>query len=114
MTKLALLFTLLAPLSFGQTAPAPTPAETDKKASIEGVVISEITKEPLRRAEISLYRSGKNASMMGGDNLAYSAVTDASGKFRIENIEPGEYNLNHRKAGFIEGLHSFGFSNRSL
>lgn len=114
MTKLALLLTLLIVFSFGQTAPPAASAEAEKKASIEGVVVSEITKEPLRRAEISLYRSGKSAAMMGGDNLAYSAVTDASGKFRIGNIEPGEYVLNHRKAGFIEGLHSFGFSTRSL
>ncbi len=113
MTKLALLFSVLAPLSFGQTAPAPASAETQKKASIEGVVINEITKEPLRRADIKLMRSGKDGAVMG-NNAALSAVTDAAGKFHIDNIEPGEYYLNHFKAGYVHSRTTSGSSTSLL
>jgi len=114
MTKLALLLVLSAALAFGQTAPSPTSAETAKKATIEGVAVNEATKEPLRRVEISLYSSGKNGVMMGSGNSAFSAVTDAAGKFRIENIEAGDYFLDYRKTGFVSSRRAFGFSTRVL
>jgi len=110
MTKLALLLTVSTALASGQTAPVPTSVETARKASIEGIVLNEVTKEPLRRVELRLYQPAK----IGGNDFAYSAVTDAAGKFRIENIEPGEYYLDHRKTGFVGSRNSFGFSTRAL
>jgi len=40
---------------------------------------------------------------MGSNDAAYSTVTDAEGKFRIEGVEPGEYLLEHRKNSFVSG-----------
>jgi protocatechuate 3,4-dioxygenase beta subunit len=114
MTKFVLFLSLPIALALGQSAPSPSSAETARKATIEGVVVNEITKEPLRRAEVSLQRSGKSGMMMGGDNSAYSAVTDASGRFRIGNIEPGEYFLNHHKTGYVGSRSAFGSSARFL
>jgi len=51
----------------------------DSVARIEGRVINAVTGEPLRKATASI-----------GD---YSATTDASGKFAIEKIPPGNYSL---------------------
>jgi protocatechuate 3,4-dioxygenase beta subunit len=114
MTKFGLLLVLPIALAFGQTAPSPSSAETAKKATIEGVVVNETTKEPLRRVEISLYQSGKNGGGIGGNNSAYSAVTDAAGKFRIEDIEPGEYIFYHHRTGYVDSRAAFGASSQSL
>jgi protocatechuate 3,4-dioxygenase beta subunit len=83
-------------------------------ATIEGVVVNETTKEPLRRVEISLYRSGKNGGMPDGGDSVYSAVTDATGKFRIENVEAADYFLDCRKTGFAGSRAAFGSSARTL
>ena len=45
-----------------------------------------------------------------GNNPNYSAVTDAAGKFRIENIEPGVYRVQNRKAGYVPSRTVQGFS----
>lgn len=87
-----------------QETPQQAPTEATKKATVEGAVFNQITKEPLKRAEVQLFRIEKNSvNMMGQDNAAYSAVTDAEGKFRIENIEAGEYRAQHQKTGFVSG-----------
>ncbi|MGD0578092.1 MAG: carboxypeptidase-like regulatory domain-containing protein [Bryobacteraceae bacterium] len=108
MSKLSLLLAICSVLACAQETP--TAAETAKKASIEGAVVNELTKEPIRRAEISLYGQDKPGGMGG----AYSAVTDAAGKFRIENIDPGDYQLVHRKPGFMTSRAYFGQSARVL
>lgn len=87
-----------------QVTPQAAQASTAKPATVEGVVLNQITKEPLKRAEVQLFRIEKNgANMMGSNEAAYSAVTDAEGKFHIENIEAGEYRVQHRKTGFVTG-----------
>jgi hypothetical protein len=114
MSKLALFFMLPMGRSFSQTAPRLSSAGIAKKATIEGVVVNETTKEPLGHVEINLHRSGKNKGMTGGDNCAYSAVTDATGKFRVENIDAGDYVLDYRKAGYVSSSAAAGFSTRTL
>jgi len=114
MSRFALFFMLPVVRAFGQAGPPPSPVEIPKKASTEGVVLNESTQEPLRRVEISLYRSGKSGDITGNDNAAYSAVTNAAGKFRIENIEPGEYSLEYRKTGYVTHRATHGFSARTL
>ena len=100
MYKTGLFLIVCSVIAPAQEAPSVT--DNAKTAVIEGVVVNALTKEPIRKAEISLYKQGKTGGMVGGGaNSAYSAVTDASGKFRIETIDPGEYALNHRKAGFV-------------
>ncbi len=91
-------------------------AEATKKATVEGQVFNQITKEPLKRAEVQLFLLQKTGmNIMGQNNAAYSVVTDAEGKFRIENIEPGEYRLEHRKSGFVSDRgRMFSMSNNTL
>ena len=56
---------------------------TQKPGSVEGVTINSVTSEPIRKAAVTL------SNLQG--KPVYSATTDAAGKFRIENIEPGLY-----------------------
>lgn len=114
MSKFALLFMLPFGRVFGQGSPPPPAVETAKKATIEGIVVNETTKEPLKRVEISVYRSGKNGARMGGSDSAFSAVTDATGKFHVENVEPGDYFLDYRKTGYVTSRAAYGSSSRAL
>jgi len=96
-------------------APQETSIATDlaKKATIEGVIVNEVTKRPVHKAEVKLYKQGKMGEASSGES-AYSVVTDAAGKFRIDNIEPGEYTLIPHKAGFFSTRAYFGLSARDL
>jgi protocatechuate 3,4-dioxygenase beta subunit len=107
MCKTGLFLVVFSVLASAQETPSTT--DTSKVASIEGVVVNELTKEPIRKVEISLRKQGAF-----GGNAAYSAVTDAAGKFRVESIEPGEYMLMQRKTGFIVSRSNYGFSARLL
>ncbi len=120
MSRLALIpflsGTLFCTQIIAQETSQSAAAEATKKATVEGQVFNQITKESLKRAEVQLFliqKSGMN--IMGQNNAAYSVVTDAEGKFRIENIEPGDYRLEHRKSGFVSGRGGmFNVSNNTL
>ena len=107
MSKAGLFLVVFSVLASAQETPSTT--DTSKLASIEGVVVNELTKEPIRKVEISLRKQGAS-----GPNAAYSAISDAAGKFRVENIEPGEYMLMQRRTGFIVSRSNSGFSARLL
>ena len=111
MSKLSLFLALCSVLACAQETPSA--ADAAKKAVIEGVVVNEITKEPIRRVEISLMKQGKSGGLSAMAN-ALSAVTDAAGKFRIENIDPGDYSLMLRKGGFLMPRAYYGMSARML
>ena len=110
MCKTGLFLVVFSVLASAQETPSTT--DTSKLASIEGVVVNELTKEPIRKVEISLRKQGKTGAVAG--SAAYSAITDAAGKFRVESIDPGEYMLTQRKTGFIVSRSNYGFSARLL
>ena len=79
----------------------PTPATAAKEpASIEGRVLNTLTGEPIRRANLSLM-----PMLSGGAGSAPAqpagAASDAEGKFKFENLEPGRYTLWAEKTGFV-------------
>ncbi|MBL0159311.1 MAG: carboxypeptidase regulatory-like domain-containing protein [Bryobacterales bacterium] len=98
--KLHYCFLMIAiPLaSFGQ----PAPQQEVKKGAIEGVVLVETTREPVRRVQVMAYprrtSAGPGATM--GQPQSFTATTDAEGKFTIADLEPGDYFLNIQKQGF--------------
>jgi len=61
-------------------AQGPSPAG---RGSIEGTVINEVTREPVRGAQI----------VVGSDTGVPAAVTDANGHFTFRNLPPGAYFL---------------------
>lgn len=94
----------LALSAFGQTETAPPAAVEQKKASVEGVVVHGLTGEPLRRVNVSVHVMGAPGltGMVGGmPGSETGAVTDASGKFSIPNLEPGKYVLSAERNGFL-------------
>lgn len=109
MSKTGLFLVLFSVLASAQEAPPTT--DTSKVASIEGVVVNELTKEPIRKVNVSLFKQVKTGS---GGGAAYSAITDAAGKFRIENVEPGDYAVVQHKTGFIASRSNYGPSARLL
>jgi protocatechuate 3,4-dioxygenase beta subunit len=71
------------------------PASNEKKASIEGSVLSS-SGDPLRKVSITLQRSDPS-----GDSTVYSVTTDAAGRFRIAELIPGRYFISWRRPGYI-------------
>lgn len=82
----------------GQAAPQPEAA----KGSIEGVVLLETTREPVRRAEVVIYarKSAGGAAVMPAPPQSTATVTGPEGKFSFTGVDPGDYFLSVRKQGF--------------
>jgi hypothetical protein len=67
-------------------------------------VVNALTGEPVKKVELSLAsRNGGNAVITNGtpSRQGYSTTSEADGTFRIEGIEPGNYNLGGNKSGFL-------------
>jgi hypothetical protein len=69
---------------------APT---TSKTASIDGIVTSLPSGESLRGAYVRLTRPGEYGTL-------YRAMSDGTGHFSFENIEPGSYQIRVNKDGY--------------
>lgn len=72
-------------------------AAQQKVASLEGTVVQGNTKEPVRKAQVTLEASGDK------HDSALVATTDEAGRFRFAEVEPGEYDLTAEKSGFLDG-----------
>ncbi|MGJ5813214.1 carboxypeptidase regulatory-like domain-containing protein [Paludibaculum fermentans] len=80
--------------------PAQGPKQQNQKtASVEGVVLNDLTREPIRRAEVLLNLMKPGTQM--GSNQPSSAVTDAEGRFRVTELEAGQYVVYLRRQGFV-------------
>src|SRR2546426_11651625 len=67
----------------------PPPTKPEDLCSLEGQALNAATGEPLGKASLTLRR----VDAPPGVARAYSASSNASGKFSIVNIEPGKYRL---------------------
>jgi uncharacterized Zn-binding protein involved in type VI secretion len=109
----------LAPLALAATALAQQSA-APKPATIEGKVVNSMTNEPLRKVDLTLATDIENdyvetaMAMFGaGDDApappppkvekkSYTVTTDASGKFHFDRVDPGDYYLSGKHAGFMD------------
>jgi hypothetical protein len=107
------LFLFLAFAAAGQVAPTNPPAtgqspnaaasqpdpntaqKPPEKGQITGQVVNEVTGEPLKKAAIQAY------ALEGQTHESISTTTDASGKYHIDELEPGKYNLTASRNGFV-------------
>src|ERR1035438_10435134 len=97
-----------------------TPSEP-KPAVVEGKVGNSVTGESIRKAELTLTTSlmpegfeamaaqlGLDADAMGavpgakGPKKTLTATTDSAGKFKFERVDPGDYYLTVKHAGFMD------------
>jgi hypothetical protein len=69
----------------------PTPA------SIEGQVVSTTTGQPLRKVAMQLFRRGETTFGLG----VISAMSDDNGKFKVDNVAPGNYGLFGSRTGYV-------------
>ena len=86
-------------------AQAPNSAPQDK-ARIEGILINQVTGQPLRKATISLRDAA--ATPKPGESstpAAYAVMSDAEGKFVFEDVNPGRYKLTADRAGYIHATY---------
>ncbi len=91
--KLCVVVLCWAPGLLGQDQPGAT-AEPQEPGSIDGVIRSNATSQPLRRAQVILNPVGTRA---GGR----FQVTDEDGKFSFPNVAPGRYSIAVERDGFL-------------
>jgi len=97
----ALILALAGPSLVGQTMVGPqqptrdnTNLPTTGTASISGrVVTDETTPQPVRRARVIAQRIDTDFSRW--------VMTDAAGRFALNDMPPGRYNVSATKAGFV-------------
>ncbi len=91
MTRNFASLVVFASVLWGQSA-APT-----KPGKVEGTVINSVTNDPVKKAAVILQALAGRAN--------YSAVTDATGHFHFESVDPGRYQAIGIRDGFrpLEG-----------
>jgi hypothetical protein len=90
MTRRLLCYTIYSLLLYGRCALAQQP-----QGSVTGQVTNASTNEGLRKVTVTLDSVGNR----GGQR--YVALTDASGNFRVEGVEPGRYEVSGERNGFV-------------
>ena len=79
--------------------PQPNAPQNDQLAFLEGTVVNGLTKEPVRKAQVTL-------ELAEGDrNTGLISTTDDVGRFRFANVAAGRYRLTARKSGFLDGYY---------
>ena len=78
-----------------RNAPPAQPTQPEDLCAIEGQAVNALTGEPLKKAQITMNNLG------GRTNTTPGAVTDAGGRFVIESIDPGRYNISAERNGFV-------------
>lgn len=85
------------PVQGARTRETPRPVyKPEDLCTLEGVVKNAATGEPLKR--VSIIARPVNP---GSDPVSFSSSTDAEGKFRMQEMEPGAYRISAEKPGFV-------------
>lgn len=128
----------IAPLSvllFRPALPVHNPPPEPKGVSVSGTVINSQTREPVRRAEVTLMlvqdaaAQGRSGSRAGGMTLTPGAgpqpagaskpaprtvVTGPDGTFLFENVAEGPYRIYVRREGMVAGRPAPGLSPQQI
>lgn len=94
MRSVALLFFSTLVFAQQQLPEVPRPdVRPEDKCTVEGRVLNGKTGGPLNKAQVVLYGQGPEAAPAG-------AITDASGRFVVQNVDPGTYRISVSRNGF--------------
>jgi len=88
---------LFAPSVSAQTS-STTSAPKKEQCSVAGMVVKLADSEPLRRARVILHSADDHTRSI-------SVLTDAAGHFQLKGIEPGRYELNVNRVGFVTQIY---------
>jgi protocatechuate 3,4-dioxygenase beta subunit len=86
-----------AALIFVATFAQQAASGNNQPAVLEGTVVHGVTKEPLRKARVTLDRSD------AAQHSALVATTDETGRFRFADVAPGQYHVTAKKNSFLDG-----------
>jgi carboxypeptidase family protein len=100
--RIPFLLFLVLPAALGCAQQIPPAAESaapetqkkEKLCRITGRTLHAQTGEPVRKVKLILHQ-------MRMESVPYSAVSDAEGRFSIDDIEPGSYKLAAERSGFL-------------
>ncbi len=93
---LPLILAALAPGVMGQTS--------GEKGSVQGVVINQTTGQPLRKSTLTL-RPMEATPLSAATPPGYTVISDAEGKFVMDQVEPGRYTLTADHPGYLRGTY---------
>jgi hypothetical protein len=94
MRRLILIIASLAFINPSGPAQSKSPSQPTGFYSISGVVICEMTGQPLDRAEVTLHNAA-------GQSLVSETTTDQNGLFRFEHLPAGKFALSASRRGYI-------------
>jgi len=67
--------------------------------TVRGQIVQEVGGAPIRKANIRFFSIGPHA---GSEDVEYSAITDAEGRFEFDDVKPGTYRVAYDRAGFVD------------
>jgi len=86
----------LLPILLAALIVAPASAQQQRFSSLEGIVFKIGTREPIRKATVTLNETGGTAL-----RHAYSTTTGTDGKFIFPEVQPGDYRLAATREGYL-------------
>ena len=98
LSSLSLLAALAQqpPAPPGAPSPSPQPeVKSEDQCTVKGIVLNARTGEPLARAQVRLVR------LDGGGAAPNATTTDASGRFNLNGVPPGQYRATAARNGFV-------------
>ena len=78
----------------------------EELCTVEGTVRNGVSGEGLSKATVTLYSSNRGGGGMPMGMQNHAATTDASGKFTVRGVEPGQYRISVRRNGYVSSEQS--------
>ena len=63
--------------------------------TVQGTVVDDRGGQPIRKANVQLL-------LLNNEHKQYTAVSDADGRFRIENLKAGRYEITTDHPGYVQ------------
>lgn len=92
-------------------------SQDQRPGAVEGFITNQLSGEPLRRVEVHIlpfnddsqsqpqgpvgFGPGGIGGRLGSSRGARAVATDGTGKFRFENVAPGNYRITYQRSGFM-------------
>jgi hypothetical protein len=85
----------------GQTGGIAPRTKPEDLCTLDGRALNAATGEGLKKATVTLSRVGASAAATGAIPQIFGTSSDAGGRFAMKDLEPGTYNLEVSRNGFV-------------